>query len=84
MELITLLNEFAGLFALLALIATIVIPIVLYKKQKKDERQAMKDELDAMNDMSRFPMDTESRNYYIRKSLLERWSKKYYGRVERV
>ena len=76
MEWIYSLNAYAGLFSLLAVIAAIVVPYAIYKKGRKDERRAMQDELDAMNDMSRFPMDTDSRNYYIRKSLLERWSKK--------
>lgn len=70
------LNAYAGLFSLLAVIAAIVVPYAIYKKGRKDERQAMQDELDAMNDMSRFPMDTDYRNYQIRKSVLEKGVKK--------
>lgn len=54
-----ILNQYSGLFALLAVIAAVVVPVALYKKQKKDialaekkrkeeERQNAKDELDAM------------------------------------
>lgn len=54
-----ILNQYSGLFALLAVIAAVVVPVALYKKQKKDialaekkrkeeEWQNAKDELDAM------------------------------------
>lgn len=76
MDLITLLNDFAGLFALLALIATIVVPIVLYKKQKQDERQAMQDELDAMNNLDRFPFTDSQRQHHLRKYILEKGLKR--------
>ena len=31
-----ILNQYSGLFALLAVIAAVVVPVALYKKQKKD------------------------------------------------
>ena len=34
------------------------------------------DELNAMNDVSRFPMTDSQRNYYIRKEILEKKIKK--------
>ena len=35
-----------------------------YKKQKKDERQAMKDELDAINSLDRFPFTDSQRQHH--------------------
>ena len=70
------LNEYAGLFALLALIATVVVPIVLYKKQKKDERQKMQDEYDAMMSSARFPMSGDQREFYTKKFKLEKGLKR--------
>lgn len=70
------LNNYSGLFSLLAVIAAVVVPIVIYWKQCRDERQNAIDELNAMNDVSRFPMTDSQRNYYIRKEILEKKIKK--------
>lgn len=70
------LNHYSGLFSLLAVIAAVVVPIVIYWKQRRDERQDAIDELNAMNDVSRFPMTDSQRNYYIRKEILEKKIKK--------
>ena len=64
------LNDYSGLFALLAFLAATIVPFCIYRKQKKDERQSMKDEYEAMNDISRFPMSHEEREYYTKKRLL--------------
>lgn len=66
------LNNFAGLFSLLAVLAAIVVPIVLYKKERKQDRQAKQDELEAMNETSRFPMSNDERLWYTRKHQLEK------------
>ena len=66
------LNQYSGLFSLLAVLASIVIPIVLYKKEKRDQRKSAQEELDAMNNNARFPMSMEDRNYYVKKSALEK------------
>ena len=76
MEWIKSLNDYAGLFALLALLATFVVPIIIYKVQKKDERQAMQDEYDAMMGAARFPMSAEQRCFAAKKQLLEKRLKK--------
>ena len=70
------LNNLAGLFSLLAVLAAVIVPIVLYKKGRKNERQAMQDELDAMNANAQFPMSENEREFYIRKTVLEKRSKK--------
>jgi hypothetical protein len=70
------LNDYAGLFALLALIATVVVPIFIYKQQKKEERQKMQDEYDAMMSSARFPMSEEQREFYAKKFKLEKGLKR--------
>ncbi|WP_337931955.1 hypothetical protein [Hallella sp.] len=69
------LNELSGLFSLLAVVASvvaIVVAVVIYCKQKKDHLQDMKDELDAMEENSIFPMGLAERKYYGRKSYLKK------------
>ncbi len=66
------LNDYSGLFALLAFLAAAIVPIRVYRKQKRDERRAMKDELDAMDDVSRFSMTAEDREYYAKRGKLEK------------
>ena len=70
------LNNYAGLFSLLAVLAAIVVPIAIHKMERKEERLAMKDELEAMQDNSRFPMSFEEREYYTKKSKLEKGLKR--------
>lgn len=76
MEWIKSLNDYSGLFALLALAAAIFVPIIAYKWQRKNERQAAQEELDVMKENEGFPMSIEDRNYYIRKRMLEKTLKK--------
>ena len=66
------LNDYSGLFALLAFLAATIVPFLIYWKQKKDERRAMKDELDAMNETFRFPMSYEERETYTKRRKLEK------------
>lgn len=66
------LNNYSGLFALLAFLAAAIVPFCIYRNQKKDDRRAMKDELDAMNDISQFPMSHEEREYYTKKRKFEK------------
>ena len=69
------LNEYSGLFSLLAVVASVVaimVAVVIYRKQKKEHLQDLKDELDAMEENSVFPMGLAERKYYGRKSYLEK------------
>lgn len=69
------LNEFSGLFSLLAVVTSvvaIVVAVVIYCKQKKDHLQDLKDEYDAMEENSVFPMGLAEREYYGRKSYLKK------------
>ena len=72
-EAIKSLNDYAGLFSLLAMIAAIIVPYCVYKKERNDrsnaERQAMQDELEAIEQNSRFPMSIEAREYFTKKRL---------------
>lgn len=80
-EFITGLNSYAGLFALLALVAAVVVPIRISRKQTKDRRhemrQDMKDELEAINESSRLSgMTHEEREHYTKKRTLEKGMKR--------
>ena len=66
------LNQFAGLFSLLAVIAAVVVPIIIYRIQRRNERQDAIDEYDAMMENSDFPMSIEQREYYTKKGKLEK------------
>jgi len=66
------LNEYSGLFSLLAVVASIIVPFWIYRKQKKEHLQDLKDEYDAMEENSNFPMGLDEREYYGRKSYLEK------------
>ena len=65
-----LLNEYSGLFSLLAVVASVIVPFWIYRKQKKEQKQDLKDELDAMEENPFFPMGLDEREHYERKSYL--------------
>lgn len=88
------LNEYSGLFSLLAVVASVIVPFWIYRKQKKEQEkyyymqkndqehfyqkqqndhlQDLKEEYDAMDENSQFPMTFEEREYYGRKRYLEK------------
>lgn len=66
------LNDYAGLFSLFAVLAAIIVPYRIYNKQQKDELKSIKDELDSIDEINRFPMPSSERELYIRKFLLEK------------
>lgn len=70
------LNDYSGFFSLLAVLAAVFVPIAIYKWERKNERQAMKDELEAMQDNSHFPMTIEEREYYTKQGKLEKGLKR--------
>ncbi len=71
MEILDWLNGY-GVLSLLAVLAAIIVPYRIFRKQRKDEIQSIKDELDAMEEVSRFPMSGSERDLYTRKFLLEK------------
>ena len=69
------LNEYSGLFSLLAVVASvvaIVVSVMIYRKQKKDHLQDLKDEYEAIEKTSMFPMNIAEKEYYSRKNYLEK------------
>ena len=69
------LNEYSGLFSLLAVVASvvaIVVSVVIFNKQKKQQLQDLQDEYEAIESNSRFPMSLAEREYYGRKKYLEK------------
>ena len=69
------LNEYSGLFSLLAVVASvvaIVVSVVIFNKQKKDHLQDLKDEYEAIDKTSIFPMSIAEKEYYSRKNYLEK------------
>ena len=75
-EILSWLNDCAGLFALLALIAAIIVPTYIYKRQRRNEREAAQEELEAMKENEGFPMSIEDRNFYVKKRMLEQKAKR--------
>lgn len=49
-SLVQFLNSNAGVVSALALLAAIFVPVCIYRKGKRDRRQALQDEYDAMNE----------------------------------
>ncbi len=72
MEFFDWLNGYAGLFSLLAVLAAIIVPYSIYRRQRKDEIQSIKDELEAIEEITRFSISSSEREHNIRKFLLEK------------
>ena len=69
------LNEYSGLFSLLAVVASvvaIVVSVVIFNKQKKEHLQDLQDEYEAIEKTSIFPMSIAEKEYYSRKNYLEK------------
>ena len=69
------LNDFSVLFSLLAVVASvaaIVVSVVIYRKQKQQQLQDLKDELEAIEECSAFPMGYNEREHFVRKSYLQK------------
>ena len=66
------LNNYSGLFSLLAVLASVIVPFWIYHKQKKALMQDLKDKYDAMEENSGFPMGLDEREFYGRKKYLEK------------
>ena len=80
------LNEYSGLFSLMAVVASvvaIVVSVVIYRKQKKDQEhfyqkqqndllQDLRDEYESIESNSMFSMSLAEREYYSRKRFLEK------------
>lgn len=67
---------FLSIVAAVAGVCSVFATCIVYKKQKRDRRQELQDEYDALEATSRFPMSQEDRKYYSRKDFLEKQLKK--------
>ena len=70
------LNHCAGLFSLLALLAAVIIPIVIYRRGRKNTMSDLQDELDSINSNTFNGLPSDMRDFFIRKNTLERKLKK--------
>ena len=75
-EILSWLNECAGLFALLAFIAAIAVPTFIYKRQRKNEMRRLQDEYEAMQESFRQPLTETQRQWRERKVFYEKTLKK--------
>lgn len=66
------LNKCSGLFSLFAALASVIVPLWIYRKQKKEHLQDLKDELEAMEDNSVFPIGHDDRELFTHKSSLQK------------
>lgn len=77
------LNDFSGLFSLLAVVASVAIPFLIYKMQRKNEKvaernrileelQNAEDELDSLREHIPFPLSESQRAKQTRISYLEK------------
>lgn len=66
------LNNYAGLLSLLAVIAAIVVPWIMYRKTAKSHKQEMINEYEARKGQQRFHLPHEMRESYIREETLRR------------
>ena len=75
-RIIEYLNNYAGLFSLLAVLAAIFVPCIIFKKERNEERKALQDELDSIEEISHFSMSQEDRRYFTRRNTLGKRLKK--------
>lgn len=66
------LNNYAGLLSLLAVIAAIVVPWIIYRKTAKSHKQEMINEYKARKGQQRFHLPHEMSESYIREETLRR------------
>lgn len=66
------LNSNAGVMSLFALLAAIFVPFIIYKLQRKNQRQAMKDKLDAINEFDNTIFPREYREQYVEENALRK------------
>ncbi|MBP3586611.1 MAG: hypothetical protein J6J29_03855 [Paludibacteraceae bacterium] len=75
-QFIELINDNAGVIAVFSFVAAIVVPIVIYRMQRqdaiRDAKQDAQDQLDAMNEVSRFSFTEEGRKHYAKKGYLRK------------
>ena len=76
MEYITQAIDFININSGMVAFSAIIVSIYIYRRQRCHDKKAMQDELDAMDESSRFPMSDGERQRYIRRYVLEKGLKK--------
>lgn len=79
-QFIDFLNHNAGVIAALSILVAIIVPIFIYRRQRqdaiRDARQDAQDQLDAMDEVSRFSFTEEGRKHYAKRGYLQRKANK--------
>ena len=75
-QFIDFLNDNAGVIAFLSFLVAIIVPWMIYLKQRNDTnkaaRQDAQDQLDAMDEVSRFPINSAAHQHYAKKEYLRK------------
>lgn len=75
-QFIDFLNDNAGVIAFLSFLVAIFVPWMIYLKQRNDTNKAAKqdaqDQLDAMDEVSRFPINSAAHQHYAKKEYLRK------------
>lgn len=75
-QFIDFLNDNAGVIAFLSFLVAIFVPWMIYLKQRNDTSKAAKqdaqDQLDAMDEVSRFPINSAAHQHYAKKEYLRK------------
>lgn len=75
-QFIDFLNDNAGVIAFLSFLVAIFVPWMIYLKQRNDTNKAAKqdaqDQLDAIDEVSRFPINSAAHQHYAKKEYLRK------------
>lgn len=75
-QFIDFLNDNAGVIAFLSFLVAIFVPWMIYLKQRNNTNKAAKqdaqDQLDAMDEVSRFPINSATHQHYAKKEYLRK------------
>lgn len=73
-EFIDGLNEYAGMFSLLAVLAAVIIPMIVYWLERRDYKKSIRNKLEASRENDIFPMPM-SESERERQRQISAWSK---------
>ena len=71
-EFIDGLNEYAGLFSLLAVLAAVIIPMIVYWLERRSYKKSIRNKLEASKEHYVFPMSESEKE---RQRQISAWSK---------
>lgn len=67
-----LLNQYSGFFSLLAVVASVIVPFWIYRKQQVEERHELQDELEMLNKHDAIMTNQNIRQRDARKECIKR------------